>query len=196
MAGFAIYEVEGKEPKMSTIFEAAEFGNCDLIKSIMRGRNMNVDGKDRFGRTALMWACDAGQRDAVDLLLRLGSNTELLDSKMERTAMHWAARSANIDVVESLVKCDAEVNVKDKSGLTPLFIAIQKGEVAKPVVNFLLKNGAKYQEIHYEKLLPDATAEMLASIGDPEIPKTEAAGEEESEDFVDGSESVQNISET
>ncbi|KAJ7173958.1 ankyrin repeat-containing domain protein [Mycena crocata] len=45
----------------------------------------------------------------------------------ERTALHWAASSGATDIVRFLVDKQAEVDVVDNSGWTPLHIAVSAG---------------------------------------------------------------------
>ena len=59
----------------------------------------------------------------------------------KRTALHVAAESGFINIVSFLIDNNAIVNVKDKSGVPPIFIACSKGH--SQVVKLLLRSGAK-----------------------------------------------------
>ncbi|KAJ7895111.1 ankyrin repeat-containing domain protein [Mycena leptocephala] len=54
----------------------------------------------------------------------------------ERTALHWAASSGSVDIVRFLVDKQAEVDIMDNSGWTPLHIAVSAGhdEIAQELV--------------------------------------------------------------
>ena len=41
--------------------------------------DFDVDQRDRYGRTALMWAAEMNHKDAVETLIDLGSNRKLVD---------------------------------------------------------------------------------------------------------------------
>jgi ankyrin repeat protein len=69
----------GNERTTDNVFVAAELGRCDKIKQYKAARHFDIDAVDNLGRSALMWASDAGQLDAVELLLRLGADVQLTD---------------------------------------------------------------------------------------------------------------------
>eukprot|EP00899_Mesostigma_viride_P019559 jgi/Mesvir1/27604/Mv26397-RA.1 len=109
--------------------------------------------QDKNGRTALMWAADCGQLDGVMTLLRLGASVNVTDMHNSRTAMHWAARAGDLACVQALAEHGADVDVKDKYGLTPLYLASQKGPDGEKVFKYLLERGAEYNE-YTAKSLP------------------------------------------
>ena len=47
-------------------------------------KHFDIDATDTVGRTALMWAADCGQLDAVELLLRLGADVQLTEARTGR----------------------------------------------------------------------------------------------------------------
>lgn len=58
-----------------------------------------------------------------------------------RNALHFAADYGHVDIIEYLISKGANVNLKDKHGITPLLAAIY--EEHTDCVKMLLKSGAK-----------------------------------------------------
>jgi ankyrin repeat protein len=57
-----------------------------------------------------------------------------------RAALHYAAGYGSILATEQLLQYGADVNVKDKAGMTPLHFAVQMGQ--RETVELLLKHRA------------------------------------------------------
>lgn len=64
---------------VNTMHEAAEAGDVRLMQLFARKRKFDIEERDRYGRTALMWACDSGMVDATEMLLRLGAKVEAIE---------------------------------------------------------------------------------------------------------------------
>jgi len=112
----------------------------DVAAGLARGEDPNF--KDRNGRTALHWACDAGHTAVVKALLQGKAYTEIKaicpdvashrghDERVHepkfysRTPLHIAAYRGNLKIVEALLNAKAEVNAKeDQTSATPLHFA-------------------------------------------------------------------------
>lgn len=143
--GFAIYDLTSNGPAVN-MFEAAERGDERAITMFSKKRGFDINHMDRFGRSALMWASDCGHLGAVELLLRLGATVEIVDHHTGRSAMHWAARSGSVDIVKALKDCGADINLKDNFNLNPCYLASQRGQQGQEVFEYLIGEGAKYNE--------------------------------------------------
>ena len=73
----------------------------------------------------------------MKVFLNWGTDANMKDGD-EKTALHL--HQGNVGPVKMLLEFEAEVNVQDNSGDTPLHIAARNGRTA--VVEVLLKNGA------------------------------------------------------
>lgn len=116
----------------------------------------NINSKDRYGYTALMWAAYSGHAAVAQCLLTAGSDLEAKD-KLGHTALRWAAQNGHVAVVQCLVTAGAELEAKDKWGMTALMCASYEGHVA--VGQFLLAAGAELEA----KDNSDKTAFMRAT---------------------------------
>ena len=56
-----------------------------------------------------------------------------------RTALHWACTSAQVDIVKDLLEMNAQVNIKDNCGWTPLHSAASVGH--DEIILLLLDKG-------------------------------------------------------
>eukprot|EP00249_Psilotum_nudum_P003956 c17473_g1_i4 orf=210-863(-) len=149
---FAIYELRGAKPPIRTIFDACERGEHKVVMSFARDKDFDIDAKDRYGRTALIWAADCAHLHICESLIRLNANVHVADSHTGRTALHWAARAGSLPIVRLLVQYGAKVNKEDKYGLTPLYLAKSRGPDGEEVFQYLLSEGAPYNELRTFRL--------------------------------------------
>mmetsp|Transcript_1697 Transcript_1697/g.2928 ORF Transcript_1697/g.2928 Transcript_1697/m.2928 type:complete len:264 (-) Transcript_1697:244-1035(-) len=152
---FPIFDVPGLQKQRNTVFDCAEEGKAEALGKMVRGsRNFDVDAKDRYGRTILMWGCDKGHVEVVEKCLDLGAKHEIREAVTGRTAVHWAARAGSAEIIQLLVNVGANVLSNDKYGMNPLFLAMQKGEEGQAAVQLLLELGAVHTCVkkHHEIL--------------------------------------------
>ena len=114
-----------KHPKFDRISNALTIpGKNDNVSS------RSIDLRDKDGRTALLWACYAGELGTAKVLLAHGANADLGDYSM-RTPLMWAATSSRgLPLVELLLSYSVDVLLKDTSGATALTWAEERGDMA------------------------------------------------------------------
>lgn len=104
---------------------------------------VDVNAKDPISRkTLLMFACNYGHLNIVNILLKKGAKVNEQDS-CGQTALMFACNCVEpsaTDIVNSLLANGADVNAKDKFKETPLMFACKHGHLDK--VELLLTNGA------------------------------------------------------
>ena len=61
-----------------------------------------------------------GGGDVVRALVRAGARVDERSDSKGCTALHMAARRGNTEVAEALLDCGADINARDKAGVTPL----------------------------------------------------------------------------
>ncbi|KAK9864267.1 hypothetical protein WJX84_009264 [Apatococcus fuscideae] len=133
-----------------TLWELAELGmHKDIAWKVERTLDMDVNLRDKYGRTALMWAAEQGHVAAIETLLDLGSDRTIRDPHSNRSCLHLAARAGQAASLRALLEdLDEEeriafLNDPDKNGITPVFLAKQKGEEGQAAFEFLMQNGAR-----------------------------------------------------
>jgi ankyrin repeat protein len=143
------------QQKEQSFRDAALNGQFETVESMV-SENINVNGADPDGRTALMLASFNGHAGIVALLINNGAVLDLVDV-FGRTALHYASTGPFLPTVEFLLKKGADPNVVDsEEHFTPLMFAAAEGHV--DVVKILL-------EYHADPTLKDIdgdTAESFA----------------------------------
>ncbi|KAF4661709.1 hypothetical protein FOL47_006565 [Perkinsus chesapeaki] len=107
-----------------------------------------VDATDDEGVTALMKTAEAGQFEAVELLVNIGANVAAKDDEGWNVLM-WAAMAGQLHIVEWLITEQAqEADYQTEKGESPLMKAAANGHWG--VCKFLLENGAKVNSHDHE----------------------------------------------
>lgn len=96
------------------------------------------DQSKQQAQTDFIWSVKNGQADDVKRFIKEGINVN--ESVSGRPPMHHAADGGHVDILELLVESGANVDEKDKHGMTPLLSAIFEGH--KDCVEYLLSKGA------------------------------------------------------
>ncbi len=107
------------------------------------------NGTDRFGNTPLTMAAIEGHVEIVRLLLRSGADVgkrgqyhTKRGQYQSMTPLHWASAASDgyPSTVELLLQYNADPNVTDVRGDTPLITAAKQGNIE--IIEVLLKNNA------------------------------------------------------
>jgi ankyrin repeat protein len=120
---------------------AADAGSVDCLAILLRDRRLDLDARDKQGRTALFLAALSGHDEFVSVLLGTGQKV-VIDAKDKDglTPLWWASRHGHDKVVEVLLETGrAEIEVQDKSGRSPLSQAAEHGH--EKVVQLLIETG-------------------------------------------------------
>ena len=125
---------------VAAFFELSE----SMITLVKTGQNLDL--KDSYGQTPLLWAARCGHEVVVKLLLEESAKIDSKDNK-GRTPLTRAAMCGGEVVVSLLLEEGAEIESKDCDGMTPLSWAACYGQEA--VVKLLLKKGAKVESRSY-----------------------------------------------
>ncbi len=124
-------------PAPERLRRAARSGEVEEIGRLVA--SLPVDGTDDYGRTPLLLAAEAGQVDAVSVLLGHGASPGHADRNGD-TALLLATRAGNAEIARLLLAAGAPVNASNTDGVTPLMIAARAGDTA--MAARLLKAGA------------------------------------------------------
>lgn len=116
----------GDEHGRTPLMYAAAFGHKETVSYILSQRRVNVNAKDRRGKTALHHICNRGRKMAasvaaeiVHLLLQAAAAVDMRDCHGQ-TPLHLAADSGVEALILALLEGDADVNAMDMSGCTAL----------------------------------------------------------------------------
>ena len=97
------------------LFWACRLGLTSIAERIARSGCVDLDARDKSGRTALIEASIAGEALIVDALLALGAATDFRDYRFGWTALAWSIRYQRKDVVRRLLMNNASVLGKQVS---------------------------------------------------------------------------------
>ena len=88
---------------------------------------IDVNARDKFGRTPLHLAAKYGRHNRITDLIRCGANTSIPDKALA-TPLHYASGSGHTTVIDALINVsDTEVNLIDTNGMSALHYASMAG---------------------------------------------------------------------
>jgi ankyrin repeat protein len=125
---------------------AAHNGNVEMLR-YLKAAGSWLDVPDKFGRTALHYAVQAGSAPAVGQLLSWRACDVNVRTTDGATPLHFAAVSGFVEVAELLIDAGADVNaVKvDEGGVESTALRVAVFNDKPEVVELLLKAGAEVE---------------------------------------------------
>ena len=115
---------------------AANIGDLESVKNLMKKRFSDINFKDKEGFTALMKASINNHVTTVKELLSYEPDINATDT-IGFTALIFAVKNNNLSVVETLLSEDANVNCSIKDGWTALMFAVENNnlDIVKALLN-------------------------------------------------------------
>ncbi|XP_067668335.1 ankyrin repeat domain-containing protein 50-like [Haliotis asinina] len=115
-------------------------GDVKVVKYVLSKNTLDINGRVRCGRTAVMLAADNGHRDVLELLVGRGANVALTDENGDNF-LHCACREGHAEVVKYILLQDlVDINSLGHEKKSPVLIAGEQGHTE--VVELLVKHGA------------------------------------------------------
>lgn len=123
------------QEKAKSVFDIARSGTLTELKEAMKKNPDIINQTNENGFSPLILACYRGNSEVADFLI---DHVKDLDYKsQEGTALAGLSIRYNKNLVEHLLKKNANPNIADGTGTTPLFWAVKSGN--KELVELLLK---------------------------------------------------------
>lgn len=123
------------QEKAKTVFDIARNGTVAELKDLMKNNPDIINQTNENGYSPLILACYRGNTEVADFLI---DNVKDLDYKsQDGTALAGLSVRYNRFLAEHLLKRNANPNIADSTGTTPLFWAVKSGN--KELVELLLK---------------------------------------------------------
>lgn len=122
---------------ISGLHTAAYFGLSNLVGRLIE-LGADILARDENRRTALHGAAESGHYEVVQMLLRHGAQTNVLEANYGQTPLHLAALNGHSKVVKILLDNGAIPNLTDEDGWMPIHVGAWTGN--DEVVRILLEN--------------------------------------------------------
>lgn len=103
--------------------EYVKFEKINALKKIISDNPSLLNERDRDGKTALFFAVENKQKDAVEFLLANGADANIKDI-YNAYPLHYAASLGNVEIVISLAEKVNNINERDKNNWTALKYAV------------------------------------------------------------------------
>ncbi len=113
------------EERIFALIEDTSISCGSIVSMILLLKNINATGKNK--ETFLMKSIYCGRADIAYNLIKNGADVTLAD-KYKNTALHYAISSElsdeeKINLITELIAHDADINIKNRYGKTPLMLA-------------------------------------------------------------------------
>lgn len=131
--------------KIEKLFDACQRSDLEMVKKLLKksffSKPIDINIKDKSGKTLLIIATINKSKEIVELLLEKGADINIKENEENYSAL-WFVLNSNIDFdfASFLIKNGANINSTDESKNTLLIDAINIKSM--DVVNFLLENQA------------------------------------------------------
>ncbi|EAY16508.1 hypothetical protein TVAG_348180 [Trichomonas vaginalis G3] len=117
--------------------------NIPSLLEYFLSHGANINGKDKYGDTALHMAAWKNSKETAEFLISHGANINEKNKNGE-TALHTATWENNKETTEFLISHGANINEKNKNGETALHTATWENN--KETAEFLISHGANINE--------------------------------------------------
>lgn len=132
---FLSFSFISAQEKAKSVFDIARSGTLAELKEVMKQNPDIINQTNENGFSPLILACYRGNTEVADFLI---DHVKDLDYKsQEGTALAGLSIRYNKDLAEHLLKKNANPNIADGTGTTPLFWAVKAGN--KELVELLLQ---------------------------------------------------------
>jgi len=135
---FLSFSFVSAQEKAKSVFDIARSGTVAELKDLMKKNPNIINETNEGGFSTLILACYRGNTEVAKFLM---DNVKDINYKsQEGTALAGLSVKYNKDLVEYLLNKNADPNIADATGSTPLFWAVKFGN--KELIELLLKHKA------------------------------------------------------
>jgi ankyrin repeat protein/peroxiredoxin len=143
--------------KTKTALHLAAASGYARCATLLIAHGADVNARDETGATPLSEASWTGETEMVRLLVAKGANANDVNPQTGTTPLHAAASRGYREVAKVLIDAGARADVRDKSGATPLYLALQFQRM--DVVDLLIRDATgslpKPQSVDVKAVLRD-----------------------------------------
>ncbi|MCU7615496.1 ankyrin repeat domain-containing protein [Chryseobacterium sp. GMJ5] len=135
---FLSFSLITAQEKMKTVFDVARSGTVEELKNMMKKNPDVINQTNEGGFSPLILACYRGNTEVAKFLMDHVKDVNY--KSQEGTALAGLAVKYNKDLTTYLLEKNADPNIADATGSTPLFWAVKFGN--KELIELLLKHKA------------------------------------------------------
>ncbi len=136
--GLFLSSVVSAQEKAKSIFDIARNGTVTEVKELMKQNPDVINQINENGFSPLILACYRGNTPVAEFLITHVKNMNYASG--EGTALTASVFKGDRNLTQKLLQNNADPNVANSSGVTPLIYAVQSQN--KEMVELLLKNKA------------------------------------------------------
>jgi hypothetical protein len=114
------------------LLDAAENGDLATVTKLL-DKGIDINTKDGWSGTPMMYAAANGHTDIVALLLTRGVGINSI-SRLDRTPLMCAANGGHNETVKYLIEHGADLSMKDREEKTALMLAIERGHASTATI--------------------------------------------------------------
>lgn len=118
---------------------AATHGPVDIVRLLLKRKDIRVDQKRLDGLTPLLCAIEGKRKAAANALLRAGANVNVTTTR-GWSALCYACQSGNVSLVDELLRRGADIRISTNTAETVLHLACREGN--PKIVQALLAHGS------------------------------------------------------
>lgn len=140
-ASLEAQDIAGSTP----LHESIRYGNVENARILLEA-GAKVNAKDNLGKTPILLIIPQRNRDAIySLLLEYNGDVSIKDMYGDSVLHTATMNGASEETFTQLLAAGADINERNKDGVTPLALAIDKGKTA--IITYFVDKGA---DIHAE----------------------------------------------
>ncbi len=116
-------DIRGRTTLMYAITDnnANDLKNVEMLNYLLQNK-VDINAQDKEGKTALMFAVTKRCPSAVEFLLKNGADINIQDNAGNTALMYAVSGDFMYDYLNYLFEYHADINLKNKNGLTALFV--------------------------------------------------------------------------
>ena len=129
------------KPDENEIYNAVHYGQIETLRKSLREIDTNKPIKGEF---LLFIAAEQGDLECIKLLLENGADINTQSNEFKSSLLHYSIYRFPVEFINYLFDRGIDLELKDKDGLTALFLAIYEDEVDKAMRLIVLGADTQY----------------------------------------------------
>ncbi|KAI1015958.1 hypothetical protein LB504_009200 [Fusarium proliferatum] len=130
------------------LLSASQYGHIHVVRMLLEAGKTNLNARDDWGWTPLMWAINYRHSGIVKLLLEHKADVDIR-GRTGMTPLHLATRYGQFEIAKLILQTGCvDVTIQDLAGSTPLDLAtsFERGDIAELIWQSGMNNNAKNPE--------------------------------------------------